>query len=109
MKMIEQTDTPTPGWLELLDLKTHSDVEAVSPQGYYIRGNLGAATAFEPTSGIQGEPRQKPPEQTVPGWVEITTLATHRDMEAVAPISPYVHGRFDDEGHFYPDEPPTIQ
>ena len=41
--------------------------------------------------------------------MELITLDTHRDMESVAPIEPYVHGVFDDDGHFYPDEPPIIQ
>jgi hypothetical protein len=106
--MAEQDATTVPVWLELYDLKTYSDVEAVTPQGYYVRGMVGGASAFEPVSGILGEAIHNLPENAVPGWIELTTLATHRDMEAVAPIEPYVHGVFDDAGHFYPDEPPSI-
>ncbi len=64
--------------------------------------------AFEPTSAVLGEALYKPPENVVPGWVELVTLMTHRDMESVSPIEPFIHGTFDDDGHFYPDEPPSI-
>lgn len=106
--MAEQETTAVPGWLELYDLKTHSDAEAVTPQGYYVRGMVSGATSFAPASEVLGDAIHKLPENSVPGWVELNTLATHDDTEAVAPIEPYIHGVFDDEGHFYPNEPPII-
>ena len=106
--MTEQEYPSTPGWLELYDLKTHSDVEQVAPVGFYIRGTVGGATAFEPASAVLGEFLYKPPENVVPGWVELAMLETHRDMESVYPKGPFIHGTFDDKGHFYPDEPPSI-
>ena len=91
---------------ELYDLHLHSDVEAVAPQGAYIRGIVGPGTRFEPTSALLGDAVAKAPVTDVTrGWVELRTLNTHRDMEAVAPIRPYVHGSIDEERHFYPDEP----
>lgn len=107
--MKEQKTSAVPGWLELYDLSTHRDVEALGPRGYHIRGMLGGRATFEPTSEILGEALAQPPENAIPGWLELMTLTTHRDMEAVAPVKPYVHGVLDDAGHFYPDEPPSIQ
>jgi hypothetical protein len=95
--------------VELYDLSTHRDVEALRPRGYHVLGMLGGPRPFEPTSEVLGEALARPPENTVPGWLELTTLSTHRDMEAVSPVEPYVHGVLDDAGHFYPDEPPRIQ
>lgn len=104
----EQASAAVPGWLELYGLSIHRDVEAVAPAGYHVQGLINEDGSFEPTSEVVGEALYSPPESTVPGWVELKTLATHRDMEAVAPIEPYVHGVFDNEGRFYPDEPPVI-
>jgi hypothetical protein len=104
----EQESVAMPGWMELYDLSIHRDVEAIAPTGYHVRGLINEDRLFEPTSGVLGEALYPPPESTVPGWVELKTLASHRDMEAVAPVEPYVHGVFDNEGRFYPDEPPVI-
>ena len=95
-----------PGWLELYDLSLHTDVEALLPKGAYIHGLVGPGKKFEPESEILGNAVPKSPEtHFTPGWVELRTVEFHRDMEAVAPIPPYVHGGI---GHFYPDEPFTI-
>lgn len=95
-----------PGWLELYDLSLHKDFEAVTPKGAYIRGNISGQKWFEPLSNILGNAFEKPAKiNFMPGWVELNTLNVHRDIEAVAPIKPYVHGKFDSERHFYPDEP----
>ena len=107
--MKEHKASTVPGWVELYDLSTHTDVEARTPKGYHVRGMVGGITPFEPTSEVLGVAFDRPPESRVPGWFELTTLTTHRDMEAVLPVEPYVHGVFDDEGHFYPDEPPSVQ
>lgn len=107
--MKEQEVSAVPGWVELYDLRTHTDVEAVTARGYHVRGMVGGTTPFEPTSGVLGTALHRPPENRVPGWLELTTLTTHGDMEAVTPLEPYVHGVLDDAGHFYPDEPPSVQ
>lgn len=107
--MKEQQTFAVPGWVELHNLSAHTDVESRTPQGYYVRGMVGGITPFEPTSEVLGTAFGRPPENSVPGWFELTTLTPHRDMEAVLPVEPYVHGVFDDEGHFYPDEPPSVQ
>ena len=107
--MTEHQPSVMPGWVELYDLSVHRDTEAVHPLGYYVRGNVSEERVFDPKSEVLGGSLHKAPENTMPGWVELTTLAAHRDIEAVAPIEPYVHGVFDENAHFYPDEPPTIQ
>ena len=99
----------TPGWLELYDLSLHGDMEAQTPKGAYIRGMIGTKKEFAPTSEILGKAIPKPEEiSSSPGWVELETLQFHRDIEAVAPIPPYVHGEMDEDNHFYPDEPYEI-
>ena len=99
-------DRGVPGWLELYTLKLHRDFEALAPLGAHIPGIVGPGTRFEPSSLILGDAVKKAPETDVtPGWVELSTVTFHRDVEAVAPRPPYVHGAMDEEGHFYPDEP----
>lgn len=99
----------TPGWLELYDLSLHSDVEAVAPQGLYIKGDVGPGKSLVPKSGILGSASAQPPETGVsPGWLELSDLGLHQMQEAVAPREPYVNGVLDQDGHFYPDKPYTI-
>ncbi|MBN2000950.1 N-acetylmuramoyl-L-alanine amidase [candidate division KSB1 bacterium] len=101
--------TGAPGWLELFDLSLHTDVEAVSPTGPYIRGTVDGDTSFTPSSDILGPAGERPPRQNLnPGWIELKTLLVHRDTESVSPATPYVHGYFDEAGHFFPDEPFNI-
>ena len=89
----------TPGWLELYDLSLHSDVEAVAPQGLYIRGDVGPGRDFVPTSGILGTAVGRPPETgVVRGWLELSGLEFHQMQEAVAPVKPYVEGVLDEDG-----------
>lgn len=92
------------GWLELSNLTFHSDVEGVAPSGAYIRGTMDSENRFTPKSEILGKPVEIPADTNlVPGWLELNTLAIHRDMEAVAPIKPYIRGEIDDQGRFYPE------
>lgn len=95
-----------PGWLELYDLSLHSDVEARSPLGAYIRGIVDFDThSFEPSEeNISGKPIEKPWEiGGTPGWVELRNVQFHGDMEAIQPSKPYMHGFMDRDNHFYPD------
>ena len=102
-------NTGMPGWLELYDLSLHGDMEARIPINAYIRGTIGGAKKFAPASEILGKVIPKPEGMSRnPGWVELETLQFHRDIEAVAPIPPYVHGEMDQDNHFYPDEPYQI-
>jgi len=95
-----------PGWLELYDLSLHTDVEAVVPKGAYIRGKVDGRNKFEPTTTILGDLLKQPPETGVtPGWVELSTVIFHSDVEAVVPIPPNVRGGMDEDGHFYPMQP----
>ncbi|MDJ0715434.1 MAG: hypothetical protein QNJ54_14610 [Prochloraceae cyanobacterium] len=95
-----------PGWLELYDLSLHRDMEARIPMSPYIRGMVIFETRFEPDDEITGKAREKPPEAALtPGWVNLTNVQFHSDVEAIAPIPPYVHGEIDEQQHFYPDEP----
>ncbi|OKH32565.1 hypothetical protein NIES2119_25870 [[Phormidium ambiguum] IAM M-71] len=102
-------DRGMPGWLELYDLSLHSDIEAQNPRGAYIKGKIGAENNFTPETGILGKTISKPAGMSSnPGWVVLETLEFHLDIEAVAPIFPYVHGEIDEQDHFYPDEPYEI-
>ena len=95
-----------PGWLEFYYLSLHSDVEARTPLGPYIRGVVYLDNrSFEPSEKvISGELMKKPLEMGgTPGWVELRKVQFHGDMEAVQPNPPFVHGFMDRENHFYPD------
>lgn len=96
-----------PGWLELYDLSLHRDIEAQVPRGAYIRGRVGAEK-FTPMSEVLGEAIPKRDACQNSGWVELETLRFHHDIEAVAPILPYIQVRRDQAGHFYPVEPYKI-
>ncbi len=97
-----------PGWLELYDLSLHGDMEARSPKGAYIRGSIGPEPKFLPESEVLGKAIPKQDDCQNSGWVELETLKFHHDIEAVAPIPPYIYVRRDEAGHFYPDEPYKI-
>ena len=98
-----------PGWLELYDLSLHRDMEAQSHKGAYILGTIAEEKRFFPTSAILGQAIPKPEDiGQDSGWVELETRRFHSDIEAVAPIPPYVHGVRDKDGKFYPNEPYEI-
>lgn len=102
-------DQGTPGWLELYDFSLHPIMEARAPRGAYIEGSISTSGKFTPQSEIIGKAISKPAGMGQnSGWLELTTLKFHSDIEAVAPIPPYVHGEMDSEEHFYPDEPYKI-
>ena len=98
-----------PGWLELDDLSLHGDMVARIPKGAYVKGMIGGEKPFFPISEMLGTAISKPEGvNSNHGWVELETLTFHRDIEAVAPIPPYVRGEMDENNNFYPDKPYTI-
>lgn len=111
LEKLEQSNG-IPGWLELYDLSLHQDIEARAPKGAYIRGMIRGAVGtdlqFVPRSEVLGEAIPKQDACQNSGWVELETLRFHQDIEAVAPVPPYINVRRDEAGHFFPDEPYTI-
>ena len=103
---VDLNESGEPGWVDLHTLTLHRDVEMIAPRGTYIRGTIHEQTQFIPQTDILGRIWGRPHTANLrPGWVELTNLATHLDMEAVAPIEPFVRGAFDPNDQFYPDEP----
>ena len=94
-----------PGWLELYDLSLHSDVEARTPLGAYIRGTVDFGNrSFKPGGEtIYGESKEPPIDMgRTPGWVELSKVQFYGDMVARLPQEPYVKGFVDRDNHFYP-------
>lgn len=97
-----------PGWLELYDLSLHTDTEAQAPKGAYIRGRIGTEQKFIPELAVLGRAIQPEGRCVYSGWLELETLRFHDDIEAVAPIPPYIQIRWNEVGRFYPREPYEI-
>lgn len=98
-----------PGWLELYDLSLHSDVEARSPRGTYIKGKISEEQHFFPASDVLGTAIPEPEDiGQNSGWIELETRRFHSDIEAVAPHPPYIKVTRDKNGYFYPHEPYEI-
>ena len=98
-----------PGWLELYDLSLHSDIEARSPRGLYIKGKINEEQRFFPTSEVLGTAIPKPEDiGQNSGWVELENRRFHSEIEAVAPRHPYIKGIKDQDDNFYPHKPYEI-
>ena len=86
-----------------LDLTTGQIVSKDSgqPQGPVIWGMLKGQD-FEPSHVVEFiEKAEMLNQEWMPGWIELKTGKTHRDVEAVAPQQPFLKGRIDPQGIFH--------
>jgi hypothetical protein len=89
-------EKPSKSGLAWIDLSTgciHADDGDAKPLGPIVTGEI-KNEGFIPNrqAFYFGKLSSERPKDSIPGWIELKTGKIHRDVEAVAPLPPYLTG-----------------